>query len=259
MDEQIIINTNAAGKNLYETTNETYGFYQERLDSLNRWIADLDIYESLDLKYQTGQNFQTLKGLYSLDALVTIASVDLSITTTELYLTKNRLKQIFYMKQVYLIVYEAYDTYNSKKQFLRSLINISQPELAQEFNAIALLERNFIKDFKLNTLIKNVRHKVAGHINKDFRLWYDTVTSLDPQYTADMAIAFLKAFMPLQQLTMKLSGIEHDKFLKYSAESNKAANKIIDKIENLMIDVNSRQPEELKLNLDIQAARDLLK
>lgn len=259
MSETITIETDSSGKVLYDASNEICSFYQGHLDRINTWISDLDKFGELDQKYHAGLDFVTLRNLYSLDALVTIASVDLAILSSELYLTKIRLKQIFFAKHIYLVIYEAFETYNNKKQFLRSLIIDYHPELIEEFNAILALEKAFNKEYKLNTSIKNVRHKVAGHINKEFREWYDTVITLDPQYTSDMLIAFMDVFSPIQLLTMKLSGFEHTKFLENSIESKKTANETIDKIENLMNDVNSRQPEGLKLDFDIQKLRDLLK
>jgi hypothetical protein len=259
MSEKTIIETDSSGKNLYDTTNEICSFYQEHLDKINTWIVDLDKFGKLDQKYHTGLDFVTLRNLYSLDALVTITSVDLSIISSELYLTKVRLKQIFFMKHIYLVIYEAFETYNNKKQFLRNLIMSYHPEFMEEFNGIGVLEKAFNREYRLNTSIKNVRHKVAGHINKEFREWYDTAISLDPQYTADMVIAFMKVFSPIQHLTMKLSGFEHQKFLENSIETKKTANETIDKIENLMNEVNSKQPEGLKLDFNIQRLRDLLK
>ena len=76
MTEKVIIETDPSGKNLYEATNENCSFYQSHLDKINTWIVDLDRSDLII----------TLKSLYSLDALVTIASVDLSITSSELYL-----------------------------------------------------------------------------------------------------------------------------------------------------------------------------
>ena len=75
---------------------------------------------------------------------------------------------------------------------MRNLIINFHPELIEEFNAIVALEKAFNKEFKVNTFIKNVRHKVAGHIIKKFREWYDTVVNLDSQYTADTVIAFME-------------------------------------------------------------------
>src|SRR5690606_35624216 len=171
----------SSGKRLYDTTIETCEFYHEHLAYLNSWISDLDKYEQINQKYRVGQDFLTLKNLYSLDALATIAFVDISITTSELYITQTRLKQIFYMKHLNLIIYEAFETYNSKKQFLNNLITKFHPYLADEFKEIRSREKAFNKEYKLDTLIKNVRHKAAGHINKEFRSWYDTVVSLEPK------------------------------------------------------------------------------
>lgn len=259
MSEKIIIETDPSGINFYEVTNEICGFYQEHLDKINTWIAYLDQFGKLDQKYYTGLDFITLRNLYSLDALVTIASVDLSIISSELYLTKIRLKQIFFMKHIYLVIYETFETYNNKKQFLRNLIISYHSELIEEFNAISILEKAFNKEYKLNTAIKNVRHKVAGHINKEFREWYDTVIGLDPQYTTNMVIAFTKVFRPIHHLTMKLSGFEHKKFIEYSIESKRTANETIHNLENLINEVNARQPEGSKLDLDIERLRDLIK
>lgn len=232
MEEKIVITTDTTGKSLYESTNEIIDFYQNHLDRLNSWITDLDKFENPELNRQPSQYFSNLRNLYSLDALFTIISIDISIITTELYLNKSRMKQIFYMKQVYLLIYEAYEAYNSKKQFLRNFIKNSNALLNEEFNVISIRERSFIKDFKLNTHIKNVRHKVGGHIDKEFRLWYDTVLTLDPEYTGRMATAFMQAFGPIQNLTTKLAGIEQAKLIKHSTDAKNSLNQLVDEIEN---------------------------
>lgn len=74
-----------------------------------------------------------------------------------------------------------------------------------------------------------------------------------------MIIAFMKAFSPIQHLTMKLAGFEHEKFLKHSNDSTKNVNDLLDKIENLTREVNAKQPEGMKLDFDMKVFRDMLK
>ncbi|WP_199120249.1 hypothetical protein [Pedobacter sp. ASV28] len=128
-----------------------------------------------------------------------------------------------------------------------------------EFKSISVLERAFVKKYKLHTLIKEVRNRVGGHIHNDYCLWYETVVDLEPQYAADMTIAFLKAFSPIQHLTMKLAGFEHEKFLKHGNDSTKSVNHLLDKIENLTREVNDKQPDGMKLGFDMKVFLDMLK
>jgi hypothetical protein len=259
MKEQIIIETDTAGKNLYETTQETCEGYADQLERIHKWILEMEGYEKLEQQYQTGQDFQTIKNLYQLHALFTISSSDLSIIFTQMYLCKVKLQLLYFIRQANLVVYEAYENYSKQKSFLRTLVQNDYPELMPELDGINEVEKTFVRGYRIKTEVMNIRHRAAGHIHSDFKLWYASVVSLDAEHSAQMTIAFMAMFKLIHELTTKLTALQHQKFLDFSAKSTRSAKAEIDKVEALMDAINLNQPNGQKLDFDIQSLRDLLK
>ncbi|WP_131539616.1 hypothetical protein [Pedobacter nototheniae] len=219
----------------------------------------MEKFEILEQDIKTGQDFTSVKNLYQLQALFIIASTDLSIITSQMYLCKIKLQHLYFNRQANLTVYEAYETYSAHKQFLRSLVSTRYPELEPILNEINAEEKVFVRKFKIKTTVMDVRNKVGGHIHKNFREWYETVNTLDGEQDARMTIAFIELFTGIFRLTTTLTSLEHQRFIEYEQKSKASMKNSLQKIQDLMDKENEKLPSGQKLDFDLQQIRDLLK
>jgi len=261
MDEQIIIKTDLAGLRLYATAQEGLEFYASHIDQLNNWYKAIEEIQTLSVVHQitTNPHLDNLKKIISVDSLLSRALSDLNLIASELYLAKIKLQQIYYIKQAYLLIYETYENFRKQQSFISELVNILGGEFQDEFKSWLQLKKSFFKKHQIETSVRTVRDKLAGHIELDFRLWYQTTIALDSSYTFNMIIDHSKVLEPLQRLSSKLVLHLKDLMDKQALEIRQNTNEIIDKIEKTLETVNERQPEGMKLDIDIEQLRKLNK
>ncbi|MFD2871986.1 hypothetical protein ACFS5N_05870 [Mucilaginibacter ximonensis] len=232
--EKIIIQTNPAGKRLYQACQDGFAVYAAQLDQVQQWSGTLKFLEERDNAIFEKLGYQNMKGLMTTSSLLTIAASDLSIIVSALYLTKQRLEQIYYMKSAYLIVYETYMAFQGKQQLLKKEVNEADEELQAKHKLIIKSWRKFIADFKLDSDVKNVRHKTGGHINTDFSEWYAIVLSLDPQHTANMLIAFTQIIQDLQFLLNPLIQRRLNSILTAGNQAKERSMNMVEKMEQMV-------------------------
>jgi hypothetical protein len=200
MSAQIIIETDPAGRRLYQTCQEGFALYTQQLDQQQQWSVMLKVLEEHNPELFKTTGYQHLKGLLMTMSLLCIAATDLSVVVSALYLAKQRLEQIFYMKSAYLIIYETYIAFHNKQLLIKNEAAEAGEELQTMHQRVSTAWRKFVNDFKVGTEVKKIRHQTGGHIHQNFSEWYTAVCSLEPQYTAAMLIAFLAWIQDSQKL-----------------------------------------------------------
>ncbi|PWS33368.1 hypothetical protein [Pedobacter paludis] len=206
----IQIKTDEFGKLIHELCLETCRRHELELDFIYRCLSDIDRYEKSNDGNQNMGELASLKTLYGLQALFLIIITDGSIITSQMHNCKNRFQHLFYVRQLYLSTYEAYRTYNAQKVFLRGLVKDNYPALEVQLKEINMQEKAFSKAYKLENL-KKVRNKVGGHIDEDFKSWYETLHSLNDGQGPHMSIAFVDLFKLIFELTVSLTTMERQR------------------------------------------------
>jgi len=260
MGTQIVIETNNAGVGLYNSAIESLNFYAGHLDQLNEWNKMLDELMILKAKYDIdyGVEIEDLKILISINSVLSRAIADLHLISCELYLSKIRLKQIFYIKHAYLIIYETFENLNKQQSFLNRLAKEAGDTFSANFKKWVNKKKEFFKKYNLEKSIRTIRDKLAGHIEMDFNLWYETVLSVDPGYTASLIIDYMKILEPLQSLTTKLVYLYKDNMSNANRNLKQKNNNMLDQLELLVQKINDQQPEGNKLEIDLSSLRNLL-
>ncbi len=103
-----------------------------------------------------------------------------------------------------------------------------------------------------------MRDKLAGHIELDFKLWYETVLLLNPSYAADLIIDYMKLLTPLQALTTDMVYFYRNTMETTSKQLNEKNIKMFNQLEALIVEVNERQPTDGKLEIDLSILRNLI-
>lgn len=258
MPNFIIIETDPSGERLYQTCRAGHDDYVTQLDQQQQWDKTLKALETLDPDLFKSKGYQNLKGLLMTSAILTIASADLSIVVSSLYISKQRLEQAFYMKSAYLIIYETYIAYQNKQRLFKDEAVEAGGDFVAKHLAASTDWRKFINDFKLATEVKAVRNQTGGHIHHDFGEWHATICGLDPQYTADMLNAFLSCLQAIQHLLNNLLARRFSMLLAEGEASKNRTLKMLNDMEVLQEKINLNQAENNKLDLDFSIVRNML-
>ncbi len=260
MKNQIIIQTTDTGVRLYNSAIDALNFHATHLDQLNSWDKMIDELMALqavhDINY--GVDLKNLKALISINSLLSRAIVDLNLIGSELYLSKIRLQQVFYIKHAYLVIYETFENLREQQSFLSKMVNDANENFSNDFKIWVKQKREFFKTYELETTIRSVRDKLAGHIELDFKLWYETVLLLNPSYAADLIIDYMKLLTPLQALTTDMVYFYRNTMETTSKQLNEKNIKMFNQLEALIVEVNERQPTDGKLEIDLSILRNLI-
>lgn len=160
-------------QDLNTEANESIRFFTEHLERLRQYkqisqILKEDLKEvstEIDLDY-----FHTLEELVDLSSLITISHLDLIASNKALFNSKSDWEKIFFIKNIYLTIYESLVTYEKYQNFLFNHTIKKRPELKAKLDSVASEIKSFRKNFKYSSHIQLVRNNVSGHICKDFEL-----------------------------------------------------------------------------------------
>jgi len=144
-----------------------------------------------------------LDKLNSFQALLTISLLDLLVVCKNMCLSKYDWESAFFIKQCSLIIYETCKNYKVQQRPLRSLVIEKYPSFLNKFNE---LNRNiylFMEEPDY-AYIKDIRNKIAGHIEKDFSIYYDTIFNLDGEKTGKIISKFLKIVGDFQKYLVEI-------------------------------------------------------
>lgn len=255
---QIIIETDATGKELYETTLTNVDISVRTLDVLAIRIKQLNAIKAL-AKHAPLEETDILSSLYdlvSVGSLLQISRMDLGVIVNNLYLTKGAPSSLFFIKQGYLVLHETLEAYKSKGEKLKTLVQRAGGQYIDDYKKCTELLREFKKGGREKE-IKTIRNKIAGHIDTDFLIWHDTISSLDAEKLALIIIQFMRATNKLTELCLGLLNHFGQIQKLQTDESLKKLTNILNKIDKLTSDYNGRHPDS-QVNFDTNVFRDLL-
>jgi len=132
-----------------------------------------------------------LKELMLFNSLITISKLDLAIIAKNLKKTNIKWEAIYFMKNAHLTIHETIVAYNSYNKFLCELVQKSE-SLKERFHSINSALKTFKTDYKISTESKVIRNKMAGHIDKDFKLYYDQLSNLNKLENLKMIDHFIQ-------------------------------------------------------------------
>lgn len=189
---------------LIEETNKSIPFYTSHLEKLRGFLAYQNRMTEFLLKINPQNNLEEYKELEQMNkfnALLTISLLDLSVVCKNLCLVKESWERIYFIKQGYLIIYETIESFKKHNSFLHEIINNKYPSFNESYKSINKNLRQFKKEHNYNNWIELVRNKVAGHIDDDFVLYYDTIAKMNGENVSITIYHFLKILMQLQDLS----------------------------------------------------------
>lgn len=188
-------------------------FIQESDESINYFSNFLThlrfmkkLYCDISDIYITTEEKKELNDFYTLNdisSLITICHLDLVTNSKNLYLAKSDWEKIFFIKNIFLVIYETINSYHKHGKFLngKSLINSLT---SNEFLKITSVLKDFKRKYKYDTHINRIRNKISGHINDNFEEYYDEIINFNGEETALMVIDFIMIISSIQKLLTEL-------------------------------------------------------
>jgi hypothetical protein len=140
-------------------------------------------------------HLHTLLTISFLDNIVIIKHLNESVIEWEI---------LYFLKKLYLNIYETLKSYNNNSNFVKEYFK-SNELVIYDFNAITNSIRSFRKENKLESHIKNVRNIIAGHIDKDFKEYFEIVNSISTEETIKTGMEFMDILHQLMAFLVKVT------------------------------------------------------
>lgn len=247
METQIVISTDKTGILLYEAARDGLNFYASHLDDLNNWNNTVLGWEAIckESNLEIDVNFKHIKALISIDSLYSRALIDLMLVTSQLYLTKTKIEQIFYIKQAYLTIYETFENFKTQQPWLESIITNSGEKFKSDFYDWKKSKKIFFKRHKVDSYIRIIRNKLAGHIDLDFKIWHETATSLVAEDAGLAVIDFTNLLKQIQEITNALILKAQKDLEQKNAELQDNTEQLINQLESIktLLKIENDMPE----------------
>lgn len=182
---------------------ETVIFFTNHLDKLRKFknVSKItqDFISKLAIEVEL-EDLTSIDELIDLSALITISQLDLITANKALFFSTSDWEKIYFIKNIYLTIYESLKTYKKYEKFLFDITSNS-PKLKLKLDEIASEIKEFRRNYKYSTHIDFIRNNISGHINKDFELYYDTIIDFNGDDAAKMCVNFFKIIQELQNFS----------------------------------------------------------
>ena len=193
---------------LIKEANESIPLFTTLLDTLKQIIdtqnRTINYLAQIDPEIEL-EVFKENEQLNKFNALITISVLDLLVVCKNLCLASSEWEKIYFTKQGYLIIYETIKTYYKYRSQLQKLIETKHASYIETFKSINNDLRLFKKKHHYDNVIGLIRNKVAGHIDEDFVLYYNTISKLDGEKVGLTISNFIQVIAQLQKLSKDLS------------------------------------------------------
>jgi hypothetical protein len=189
---------------LYEVTSKNLDFYVNHLDLINLRIRQIDnLLDNFPL-FKQNEVFENLYTQLEFNGLLTISILDLSLISREIFISQRTWERLFYAKQTYLVIYETLATYHKHIQNINAIILKLPNVMAFRFDIINKEIKAFKKKYRYATKFYTIRNKIAGHIDKNYKIYYDTLSQIDIQTTGELMKDFVLILTSLQNYSNDL-------------------------------------------------------
>ena len=175
---------------------------------LLEFTKNLNILRAYSKTYKK-ENFSKIEIEYidkhiNLHTLLTISFLDNIVIIKHLNESTIEWEILYFLKKLYLNIYETLKTYNSNSNFIREYFKNNE-SIIEDFNQITANLRNFKTQNKVHTHIRDVRNIIAGHIDKDFNDYFDIVDTISTEETIKTGMEFMDILNQLMAFLIKIT------------------------------------------------------
>ena len=174
---------------------------------LDRYITMKQDYKLIKEFIQKGdsllENTEDMEFLLDVNTGVVIALLDLAVIFKNLVKTESKWEKIYFVKQTYLSIYESLKTFSSFQKKLKGVFDSDATE-GPQFLIVLKNLRDFKKKYGYDTHLALIRNKAAGHIDNDFVIYHQLVSSLEKDKALFIILDLLPILNQVQKLTTTL-------------------------------------------------------
>jgi hypothetical protein len=197
----------------------------------------IDLREDVDiLSFKvTGQMMlEEFNKILYFNSLVTISRLDVAIILKNMLCAKFDWERMYFIKQAHLTIHETLETYKNHAKSLKELVK-SYPQLDAIYKKMNIDLRSFRSEYAVETEMREIRNWTAGHIDEDFKKYYDTLLKIDANKTLEMMSEFIN--MTDSMFAFSVQAIEIDTPGEITP----------DKIESMISDMKSKLLEKMAI------------
>lgn len=151
--------------------------------------------------------------------LILLPSADLFVGLKYLDKVESKWEKMFFVKNIYLTIYETIGTYNKYNGFLYNYSKVNTA-ISEEFKEVGKVLKEFKKKYNYDK-INRIRNKMSAHIDIDFFLNNDII---DEKYdkVKDMVYDFGEMFLgKVVDVLGRIINYYHTEMLKIKDEVSK--------------------------------------
>lgn len=227
---------------LINTCDKNIDFFSQIIKYLRTFIYNQDqiIDEINRLGIQSkGIDFVEIEQFNNYNGYILISILELSVISKNSCLVSTDWERAYFIKNGFLQIHETINKLKPQKgvSYVQQKIDSKYPLLRDRFHLIL----DQIDEFKENhnyKKIENSRHYIAGHIEKSFKKYYDTVFDLDGDEAAKITSHFLKILEDMQVLmneyTMYIIQMQKELNKCLKEEQDRTSNLLQAKIQELL-------------------------
>lgn len=153
------------------------------------------------------ESFERAEEQIKYNCFLTSSFLDLLTTIKGFINTTTDWEDIYFAKSGYLTIYETINTYNSHRKRIYKHVNEELPELRDRFIFLNKKLKSYKNKYDFDKLIKNIRHKTAGHFDKDFIEFYRNINKIDKNNSINAIEDFLDVLKQLMIFDSEIVGI----------------------------------------------------
>ncbi len=171
--------------------NEEYSPEDKEINSLE---ASIENQKKFQKRFEIAKESELIRNLLKLNdvlILVLVSDIDLSIGRKYLKISKIKREQMFFIKNIYLTIYETIETYKRNSELLKENSE-KDDEIKECFRSVGKKLRNFNKKYNFKD-IKNVRDKVSAHM--DIKYFHQEIIDTDTDRIDNMIVTFRNDFL----------------------------------------------------------------
>jgi len=186
--------------------------YTKSLDEIKNYLDQMLLLEESFAEEIVGLNaIRMVQEHYSFAAFIAVAILDSAVVCKNLLLAEFTWERVYQLRAATLLVYETINTYDEHTESLYRL-SLKYPELQDDYKNLAAELKQFKKDFKYSTSMKDRRNITAGHIDKDFRNYYNTVITSTMDNGVEAVQRFMTFLEKVQHFMMKIDIVKKLEF-----------------------------------------------
>lgn len=222
---------------LIEECDNTIIFYTKHLNKLRGFIDTIEksttLLKGVNPKIKLDE-FEEIKQFNKLNALLSIATIDLSVVTKNLFQANTDWERIFFIKHAYLIIFESLKKLRPSEgtPYVEQRLFSKYKSIGPDYTSCIKSIDNFKQrpEFKK---IENTRNYVAGHIDKNFKKYYKTVSELDGQEASGLIRDFILIINKMLEVTQLYSSTALQNTLNKNDQIDLRIETLINQFEQL--------------------------